>query len=115
MKISKLNYFMLLLLVLSACTYENELEKYGIRDCTDATFSQSIQPIIQSKCALSGCHVNSTGLPDFTDFENIKSRAAGIKSRTSSGNMPPASSGISLTRAEIDAISCWVDQGTIAD
>lgn len=94
-----------------ACTYENELEKYGIRDCTEVTFFQNIKPLITTKCAISGCHLDNSGLPDFSQNAIIQSKAAGIKSRTASGNMPPSGSGITLTQQEIDDISCWVDDG----
>jgi len=75
------------------------------------SFQSEIEAIINTNCAVSGCHVSGTSRPDFTVFSNIQSRAGGIKSRTQAGTMPPASSGNSLSEEEIQKIACWVDDG----
>lgn len=77
---------------------------------TGISFEGSIKAIIDTKCATTGCHVSGTNLPDFTNFANIKSNAASVKSLTQSGAMPKTGS---LTQAEIDAIACWVDDGAL--
>lgn len=77
----------------------------------DVSFSASISDIVANNCALSGCHVAGRGIPDFTDKENILTNANAIKNRTVSGSMPPASSGRTLSDAQIEAIACWVDSG----
>lgn len=74
------------------------------------SFQASIQPIIENSCAISGCHVSGTAIPDFTSFNNIQSRAAGVKSRTQSKDMPRMGS---LTDEEIQRIACWVDDGAL--
>ncbi|MCO6360570.1 hypothetical protein [Roseivirga pacifica] len=76
---------------------------------TDIQFSQ-IQSIVQTNCAVSGCH-NGTQSPNLTTAAGIQSNAGRIQARTSAGTMPPASSGRSLTNAEIAAIACWVNDG----
>ncbi len=73
---------------------------------------ESVQAIIKSNCAISSCHGGSTA-PDFRKADNIKSRAATIKSRTGSKSMPPPSSGLSLTSDEIEKIACWADDGAL--
>ncbi|MDF9798738.1 hypothetical protein OKW21_004001 [Catalinimonas alkaloidigena] len=78
---------------------------------TEISFSARISDIISTNCAVSGCHVAGTGLPNFTEKQTILNRAAAIKSRTGSGTMPPPSSGGSLSNEQIEAIACWVDSG----
>jgi hypothetical protein len=71
------------------------------------SFANSISSIIQTNCAVSGCHSGSQ-FPDFRVFSNIQNNASQIKSRTASRNMPQ---GRTLSQANIDAIGCWVDDG----
>ncbi|MDQ3536649.1 MAG: hypothetical protein M3421_13595 [Bacteroidota bacterium] len=71
-------------------------------------FQNSIKPIIENNCAISGCHVAGTGRADFTSFSNIKSSAQRIKELTASKAMPKTGS---LTDEEIEQIACWVDDG----
>jgi len=72
------------------------------------SFESSIKTIIDTNCATTGCHVANTGRVDLTAFAAIKSNAAGIKSRTQSGNMPKTGS---ITQEQKDLIACWVDDG----
>ncbi|HNP16859.1 MAG TPA: hypothetical protein PKL31_00390 [Fulvivirga sp.] len=74
------------------------------------SFSTQIQSIITTNCTLVTCHDGNNSLPDFTKFENIKSRAADIKSRTQSGNMPKNRT---LSQQEKDLIACWVEDGAL--
>lgn len=77
----------------------------------EISFSARISDIISTNCAVSGCHVAGTGLPNFAEKQTILNRAGAIKTRTGSGAMPPPSSGQSLTDEQIEAIACWVDSG----
>ncbi len=72
------------------------------------SFEGSIKAIIDNNCAIAGCHVSGTGVPNFTNFATIQSNAANIKTATQNKTMPKTGS---LTQAEIDAIACWVDDG----
>lgn len=78
------------------------------RGDTGTSYAGDVDTIIQTKCAISGCHNGSNSLPDYTKFGELQSRAIGVKSRTQSGDMPRTGS---LTQAEIDIIACWVDDG----
>jgi uncharacterized membrane protein len=100
------------LMVLS-CTWDNAEDLYGIQDCPEdgISFVQTIEPIISTNCAVSGCHVNGQQRPTLETYEQIAANAARIMVRTSNGTMPPASSGKELTLEEIEAISCWVNDG----
>ena len=73
------------------------------------SFSRSISPIINSSCAVSGCHAGSQ-FPDFRVFENIQNNAIEIKKRTQSGSMPKIGT---ITQNEKDLIACWVDDGAL--
>ncbi len=75
------------------------------------TFSGDIKTIIETKCAISGCHNGDNGAArNWTVFDNIKAKAAGIKSRTGDKSMPKTGS---LTQAQIDLIACWIDDGAV--
>jgi len=71
------------------------------------SFTSSILPIIQSSCTISGCH-NGSQFPDLRVFKNIQDNAARIKTQTASRAMPLDAT---LTQSQIDAITCWVDDG----
>ncbi len=71
---------------------------------------ETVESIVMSSCALSGCHAGNVS-PDFRLKSNIISRASRIFSRTSAGSMPPRSSGIALSDDEIAAIACWFADG----
>ena len=71
------------------------------------SFSQTIGLIIETKCAISGCH-NGSQFPDLRTFETIRANAASIRSLTANRTMPATGS---LTQAQIDQIACWVDDG----
>jgi hypothetical protein len=75
------------------------------------SFTARVSDIISTNCAVTGCHVAGTGRTDFGVKANILDNAGSIRSRTTSGNMPPASSGRSLTDAQIADIACWVNDG----
>lgn len=76
------------------------------------TLENDIRSIIQTNCAVSGCHDGSNAnRPNFTEDGTIRSRASNIKARTSNKTMPPSSSGQSLTDEEIALLACWADDG----
>lgn len=75
------------------------------------SFTARVSDIISTNCAVTGCHVAGTGRTDFGVKANILDNAGSIRSRTTNGNMPPASSGRSLTDAQIADIACWVNDG----
>lgn len=102
----------IIVMILAGCAYDNEEDLYGIVDCPDGiSFTGDIVAIIDTNCALPGCHVSGTQQPAFETYEQIAANAIRIKSRTTSGTMPPAGSGKSLTQEEINKIACWVDAG----
>ncbi len=80
-----------------------------IKGNTGVSFAGQIKAIIETKCAISGCHNGSLGPDrDWRVLANLQANAAQVKSRTQSGDMPRTGS---LTQDEIDLIACWVDDG----
>ncbi len=88
----------------TGCEFESEVQVLS-----DVLFTE-INPIIQTNCAISGCH-NGSQSPNLSTPEQISASATRIRARTQQGTMPPPGSGRTLTQAEIDAIACWVNDG----
>ena len=101
------------LLTFMSCAYDNAEDLYGSEECPPGgtSFAQTIQPIINANCAISGCHVTGQQNPPLTTYEQVAANADRVKARTSNGTMPPTSSGLSLTIEDIESIACWVDDG----
>lgn len=68
------------ILASGGCYYDVESELYpnSFCDTTSAiTFQASIQPIIQTNCALPGCHLPGTQAPgDFTSYAGLAEKVA---------------------------------------
>lgn len=105
--------FFMTSIVLLACNYDKEALLYPDTDncnTTPAGFAAQVQPLVQNRCALSGCHdaasVNSGG--PLTSLMEIKAKAAIIRVQVSNRSMPQ---GTALSAAEIQRIVCWIDAG----
>lgn len=72
------------------------------------SFSADIQPIINTNCALSGCHVSGAQFPPLTAYTEIKDKADRVKTRTGAGTMPPSGA---LSSENVQLIADWVDGG----
>ena len=109
----ELSLSFLVVILANSCASDNIEELYGLSDFVcdpqQVGFSSVIQPIIETNCAIRGCHVPGTGRANFEDVNQIKFNAVEIKQRTQSRDMPRGSG--SLSQEEIDQISCWVDSG----
>lgn len=77
---------------------------------TGISYATQIKNILTTNCAKSGCHDSGSGARDWTVFSNVKSHAANIKTRVANRTMPPD---VPLGQADIDLISCWVDDGAL--
>lgn len=79
-------------------------------DNVTVSFKNDIKPIIEMSCLInnSNCHGMNSSIPNWAVFSEVQSHAAGIKSKTRDRSMPKIGS---LTQAEIDLITCWVDNG----
>lgn len=75
------------------------------------SYKTSILPIIESKCAVSGCHVQGFHEGDFTIFEDLKKQVDRGKLRRlviENKSMPPDQP---LDSKEIKLIDAWLKQG----
>jgi hypothetical protein len=86
-----------------------------IEGCPDPiSFENDVRPIINTSCALPGCHNGDNGADkNWTVFSNFQSKRANVKDRITRppgtpGHMPAVGA---LTPNEIQTIVCWVDQG----
>jgi hypothetical protein len=78
---------------------------------SNTSLASEVKPIIETKCAITGCHSGSQS-PNFTVTNNVISNAERIKTLIQSGQMPPSNSSAgALTAAQKALISCWVDEG----
>lgn len=103
---------------LSSCYYDNEEELYpfGNSNCDTLsviTYSNSIQAIANTNCAISGCHtgVNPTGGIKLETYQQLKSIADNGKlgSRTLvEKDMPPSGP---LSNCDLEAIQVWINTG----
>lgn len=77
------------------------------RGDTGTSLTADIMPIIETKCAVNGCH-NGSQSPNLSTKASVVSNAAAIKTQTQSGAMPKEGS---ITAAQKALIACWVDDG----
>jgi hypothetical protein len=102
------------LIAFQSCVDHN-LPEAEIDPCTvTVSFVTDIQPIINTSCALTGCHNGDNGADkNWTVFSNFQTKRANVKDRITRppgtpGHMPAAGS---ITDDQIQSIVCWVDQG----
>jgi len=69
--------------------------------------TEEVQAIISTNCALSNCHGGNIS-PKLSSTSTIEQFAKRIGQRTGNKSMPPPSSGLSLSDADIQTIACWV-------
>ena len=75
---------------------------------------EEVKALISTNCTLSNCHDGSrAGLPNFVMDDIIVEFAEEIKKLTTNKSMPLASSGLTLSDAQIGQIACWVDDGAL--
>ncbi len=96
----------------TGCTNSTEVT-VGVND--SPSLAIDIVPIIQTNCAISGCHVSGAQSPNLSNRSGIISSAQRVLARTSQRTMPPSGSGKSLTDAQIESIRCWVESGAKDD
>lgn len=100
-------------LLFFGCEYKNEEELFGEKEAcgSPVMFADDIEQLIQTNCALAGCHAAGGVFPELSSYEKIKASASKIKQMTQTLQMPPPSTGKSLTQEQIDHLACWVEQG----
>lgn len=77
---------------------------------TNKAFAADVNPIIQSVCAVSGCHAagSSNGPGGLTNYSQVFNARSAIRSAVSAGRMPQGST---LSASQKNSIICWIDSG----
>jgi hypothetical protein len=80
------------------------------------SYDAVVKPIIMTKCAITDCHNGDNGADkNWTDFALFQENAINgmVKYNVTHRVMPPAESTAGpLSQEQINAIACWVDQGS---
>lgn len=103
------------ILVISACKKES-IKQY---DCTGVspTYTNAVQTILNTSCAISGCHNAATqaegiNLSSYTGAKNAASSDRFLGSiQHISGYKPMPQNGNQLPESSIKTLSCWVQNG----
>jgi hypothetical protein len=79
----------------------------------EVSYLADVKPIVETKCAVSGCHNGSLGVDrDWSNFNVFQHNAknGNVKSHVINRIMPPAYSPAGpLSQEQINTIACWVD------
>jgi hypothetical protein len=82
-------------------------------DCntvSNKAFAANVSPIIQSTCAITGCHeagsINGPG--PLTNYTEVFNNRTAIQSAVSAGRMPKTGS---LPTSQKNSILCWIEGG----
>jgi hypothetical protein len=106
------------IIVLTSCYYDNEEVLYGEEQCTtdSVTYLSTISPIISTNCL--GCHYNgnTTGVTLET-YAQVKTQAdngnlVGVVTH-SPGYPAMPKNNPKLSKCDIDAITKWVESGSV--
>ena len=82
-------------------------------DCatvTNKAFAANVSPLIQSSCAIAGCHAagSSNGPGALTNYTEISNAKVRIRAAVVAGTMPQGST---LSSSQKNSIICWIDSG----
>lgn len=95
------------------CWYDNAEDLYGPVDTdTVSTFSGGVFPIIETRCAIPGCHVTgSAGRVALTTYEQVELaiQNSNLEKRVVIDRSMP--SGTTLSQSQIDKFKKWIDAG----
>lgn len=99
-----------LIIGIIACSKSNDNNTATITCSGAQSFSTDVNPIIQSFCAISGCHASgSTNGPGaLTTYQQIFNNRSEIRTAVANGSMPQNST---LSSSQKSAIICWIDNG----
>lgn len=106
-------------LLLTSCAKENAQDLFTITTCdtSNVTYSKVVNPIIQSKCAIAGCHVkgSSSGY-DYTtigDLQKVAKSGQLLKAINHTGSIQMPKDAPKLDDCTIAKITIWVREGAL--
>lgn len=78
--------------------------------CDTVVYNKHVKPIIDTKCAMAGCHPANA---DFIGYSNASQLASRIKIRAvDQGTMPPSNATVTpLSDEQKQIITCWIENG----
>ena len=96
-----------------ACSKSNSGGGGSSVDCNtvaNKAFAADVSPIIQSTCAITGCHEAGSlnGPGGLTNYTQISTASSSIQSAVSTGRMPKSGS---LSTSQKNSILCWIQSG----
>ncbi|MES2849165.1 MAG: hypothetical protein V4685_08920 [Bacteroidota bacterium] len=101
---------------IESCYYDKEELLYpgsnAMVDCTTITakFGANVQPLVNSKCATSGCHdATASGGLILESYAQISSAKDRINARAVVEKTMPSAA--PLQPSEINIIKCWIESG----
>ena len=86
-------------------------DKFETDPCSSVSYVETVRPLVDSKCAIAGCHVSGFQPGDFTGYEVLKQKAEAGKIQLmvfTLGNMPPTDK---LSEVEKSQLQCWIQSG----
>lgn len=102
--------------VLSSCYYDVESELYANETCNvpeTVSFAADVQPIINSNCATSGCHVaGGTGTGNFESYDGVKAKVddgSFVIEVFLDQTMPPSGN---LGNCDSQILQAWIEADT---
>src|SRR5688572_16441518 len=105
--------FFFCVIVIQSCV-DHALPETEVDPCSaEFSYDAEVKPIINTSCAISGCHHGSLGADsNWTVFTTFQGKSANVKDRITRPpgtpiHMPAVGS---LTSDQIQTIVCWVDQ-----
>lgn len=114
--------FLISIFIISVVACKDETDSL---DCTGvvAAYTTTVKAILDTECAVSGCHVGTSpaGGLDLSTYTKASAAAKGSKflcsiEHTCSTKMPldPATgtAGEKLSDVEIKVLKCWIEKGT---
>lgn len=80
-------------------------------DCSTVTYSGTIKPIINSKCATAGCHAAGSVNGDYTTYAGIKAKFDNgtLKKEVITDKTMPQNG--SLSETQYKQFDCWINAG----
>lgn len=98
---------------LSGCYYDIEQDLYpnSFCDLANVTWTTNIEPLVQSRCAIPGCHVPGETSPDLTTYAGVKGSVDAGTFRDRVVVVKDMPSGSSLTSCQIQQVELWLNAG----
>jgi len=98
----------------SACYYDKEETLYPnnfvkLSDTSTVSYTSLVKPLIDSKCATSGCHdASAAGGVKLTTYSELFAKKDRVKVRSIEQKDMPSSG---LSSSDISILQRWLDQG----